>query len=284
MIGPDRLDRVTAEAVVPEQVVAYVGAVAGSRPMMLGACVAYAGEGTLVLVGYPLHDPRDEAAMGAAVQEALRLPGLLRLTVVGPARPPQAPRAVRIVEDDYYALPVPAPPPDQKLRNLLRRAGRELALDGARHLDDDHLAIVRRYLDERPLNAGTRRIYRQMAGYVEASAGSRVVSARRADGRLAAFAVGEFASLATAFFMFCFRNPDLAPPGSADLVLSGLLEEALQRGHSRINLGLGVNPGIRFFKRKWGAEPFLPYVEATWEVKPRGFLSKLRSRVAKSTP
>jgi len=45
-----------------------------------------------------------------------------------------------------------------------------------------------------------------------------------------------------------------------------------------------VSAGIRFFKRKWGAEPFLPYVEASWELKPRGFMSKLRSLVVKSTP
>jgi hypothetical protein len=284
MIGPDRLDRVTAEAAVPEQVVAYVCAVAGSRPMMLGACVGYASEGRLVLVGYPLHDPRDETAMAAAVEGALRLPGLRRITVIGPTRPPQAPPAVRIIEDSYHALPVPAPTPGQKLKNLLRRAGRELAVDCGRRLSDDHLGLVRRYLEERPLDAGTRHIFRNMAGYIEASAGSRVVSARRADGRLAAFAVGEFASLATAFFMFCFRNPDLAPPGSADLVLSGLLEEALQRGHTRMNLGLGVNAGIRFFKRKWDSEPFLPYVEASWELQPQGFISKLRSRGVQRTP
>ena len=95
--------------------------------------------------------------------------------------------------------------------------------------------------------------------------------------------MGEFASLATAFFMFCFRNADFAPPGSADLVLSGLLYEALQRGHTCMNLGLGVSAGIRFFKHKWGADPFLPYVEASWELKPRGIISRLYSLAIKST-
>jgi hypothetical protein len=47
-------------------------------------------------------------------------------------------------------------------------------------------------------------------------------------------------------------------------------------------LGLGVNAGIRSFKRKWGAEPFLPYVGASWELKPRGIISKLYSLVTKS--
>jgi hypothetical protein len=283
LIGPDRLDWVTAGAAVPEQVVAYVCAVTGSRPMMLGACVGYESEGTLVLVGYPLHDSRDGKAMTAAVQEALRIPGLRRITVIGPTRPRQAPEAVEIIKDSYYALPVPAPPPGQKLKNLLRRARRELVLDCGRRLDDDHLALVQRYLDERPLATGTRHIFRQIATYIEASPGSWVVSARRADGRLAAFAVGEFASLATAFFMFCFRDADVAPPGSADLVLSGLLNEALQRGHTCMNLGLGVSAGIRFFKRKWLAEPFLPYVEASWELKPRGIISRLYSLAIKST-
>jgi len=282
MIGPDRLARVTAGACVPEQVVAYVGAVAGSRPCMLGDCVGYASDGTLVLIGYPLHDPRDAKALTAAVDQALQLPGLVRITVIGPARPPQAPERSVVAPDSYYALPVPAPPPGQKLRNLMQRARRELRLVQGRGWENDHAALVQRYLDERPLAAGTRRIFGQLPRYIGASAGSLVVSGRLADGRLAAFAVGEFAPLATAFFMFCFRDPELAPPGSADLVLSGLLEEARRRGQTRMNLGLGVNAGIGFFKRKWGAAPFLPYVESSWDVKPRGFLSKLRRLVVKS--
>jgi hypothetical protein len=103
-----------------------------------------------------------------------------------------------------------------------------------------------------------------------------IVSARRPDGRLAAFAVGEFAALSTAFFMFCFRDPDLAPPGSADFTLSGLLQKARQRGQTRMNLGLGVSDGIRFFKRKWGAAPFLPYVETSWQPAAPALLSRLR--------
>lgn len=284
MIGPDRLARVTAGAAVPEQVVAYVSAVIGSRPRMFADCVGYASEGTLVLVGYPLHDPRDVNAMTAAVGQALKTPGLERLTVIGPTRPPQAPEKALAAQDSYYTLPVPAPPLGQKLRNLLHRARRELSVVRGRRLENDHTALVQRYLDERRLAAGTRHIFGQLPRYIETSAGSLVVSGRLADGRLAAFAVGEFAPLATAFFMFCFRDPELAPPGSADLVLSGLLEEAHQRGQTRMNLGLGVNAGIGFFKRKWGAELFLPYVEVSWELRPRGFLSRLRSLVVKSEP
>jgi len=276
MIGPDRLARVTAAAVVPEQVVGYVSAVAGSKPRMFGSCVGYWSGAKVVLVGYPLHDPFDGAAMAAAVDLALQTAGLERMTVIGPVRPPQAPETGEAAEDHYYALPLPEPAVGQKLKSLLRRAGRDVQLVSGRRFENDHAALVQRYLDERPLAAGTRQIFSRLANYLEASADSRIVSARMTDGRLAAFAVGEFASLTTAFFMFCFRDPNLAPPGSADLTLSGLLQEAQQRGQTRMNLGLGVSDGIRFFKRKWGAEPFLPYVETSWRPVAPGVLSRLR--------
>jgi hypothetical protein len=34
---------------------------------------------------------------------------------------------------------------------------------------------------------------------------------------------------------------------------------AREYGKGYINLGLGVNPGIRRFKEKWGGKPSLPY-------------------------
>jgi hypothetical protein len=282
MIGPDRLERVTAAAVVPEQVVGYVRAVAGSTPRMFGACVGYSSGVRVVLIGYPLHDPLDRQAMAAAVGQVLQMPGLERITVIGPARPPQAPQAVESAEDSYYAVSLPPPASAPKLKNLLRRAEREVRLDRGRDFEKDHAALVQQYLDQRHLTAGTRQIFGQLANYIAASAGSLIVSARRPDGHLAAFAVGEFAALSTAFFMFCFRDAHLAPPGCADLTLCGLLQEARQRGHRRMNLGLGVSEGIRFFKRKWGAEPFLPYVETSWRLGSPGLLSRLRDLLART--
>lgn len=266
MIVPGQFAGVTAQAQTPEQVIPYVCAVSELKPRMLGPCVGYEREGEVVLVGYPLHDPKDAGAMAEAVSLALRLPGLRRITVIGPARPPQAPESAAIEEDGYYSLPVPAPAPGQKTRNLLRRAGRELTVEYGGSWGEDHTALVRRYLNERPLAAGIRHIYKRLPRYLAESSSSVLVSARLADGRLAAFSVGEYAGLAMAFYMFSFRDPGIAPPGATDLLLSQLLETASERGHTKMNLGLSINEGISFFKRKWGAVPFLPYVQATWET------------------
>jgi hypothetical protein len=132
------------------------------------------------------------------------------------------------------------------------------------------MALAGRYLDERGLEAGMRHIFRRLPTYLETSPGSPLFSARRPDGRLAAFCVGEFVSFSTAFFMFCFRDRYVAPPGSTDYLVAELINQASQRGQTRVNLGLGVNAGIRFFRRKWRAEALLPYVETSWEPASRG--------------
>jgi len=275
MIQAEQAASVIAQASTPEQVIPYVCAVSELKPCMLGPCVAYEREGTVVVVGYPLHDPKDTGAMAQAVGQALRLQGLRRITVIGPARPPQAPKSAAVEEDWYYSLAVPAPQPGQKLKNLLRRAGRELTLECGGEWREEHGALVQRYLNERALAAGTRHIYSQLPRYLAESRGSFLVAARLADGRLAAFSIGEYAGLAMAFYMFSFRDREIAPPGATDLLLARLLEEARGRGHKQMNLGLTVNEGVGFFKRKWGAVPFLPYVETTWEINPPGALSIL---------
>ena len=222
-----------------------------------------------MLIGYPLDDPFDLRAVDHALALALETQGLQNISVIGPVRPEKTPLEAVIRKDNFFGLPLPAPP-RPKLVSLLRRAARELSLVHGRSLEKDHLALVDYYLKKRDFKAGTRQIFANLAGYIEASKTSLVISARHADGRLAAFGVGEYASKHTAMFMFCFRDPEKAPPGSADLALSGLIEEAQKRGHIRMNLGLGINDGIRFFKRKWGAKPFLPCIEVSWEVaKPR---------------
>jgi hypothetical protein len=53
----------------------------------------------------------------------------------------------------------------------------------------------------------------------------------------------------------------------------------LTRGHSKneINLGLGVNEGIRRFKEKWGGVPFLTYEECEYCPEGMKMISMVRT-------
>ena len=78
-------------------------------------------------------------------------------------------------------------------------------------------------------------------------------------------AVGDYSALSTAFYMFAFRQDD-CPPGVSDALLRALADEAERRGQSTLNLGLGIDGGITFFKKKWGACLAMPHFETSWTV------------------
>lgn len=281
------LAQITAEACVPEQLVHYVRAVSGRRVFLCEGYAAYPHEGHAVLAAYPDESQADEyerlapgfapAGQGGLREgETLSLETALRrlsadyasVTVLSPLLPAEAPAqaAKEARYDCYWQLPLPVPRPGVKLRNMLARAGRELGLHEEKW-QGEHQALVDHYLATRPLPPGTRSIFSSLHAYVNGLEGNvSLFAARRADGRLAGFAVGDFSGLCTAFYMFAFRYPD-APPGTADLLLSGLARRGEELGHSRLNLGLGISAGISFFKKKWGALPYLPYVETSWRFR-----------------
>lgn len=374
MNKPRGLHHISAQAVVPEQLLDYVAAVGGGRPMLFGDCVGHVYEDSVVLVGYPLHgsvpnssaadtvpnnahmsealgstvrqhldktvchgpdeavchamgqsvcqamgeaarQPSDavglhavdevvphaadevvphavdeaglHAIMDESVRQVLKNTALNRITVLGPVRPSAAPSDSHSVYDSYWSLPLPPPRPRQKLRNMLRRARRDVYIEMAPCWTEKHDALVALYCRSRPLETGTRHIFQHLGDYVHgadrpgtAHLGEvQVFSAySHKDNSLLACALADYSSLRTAFYMFAFRHPT-APPGSSDLLLEALCAEGLARGHSMVNLGLGINPGISFFKKKWQAEVFLPYVETSWDIRParRSWWSRLFS-------
>lgn len=279
-----------AGAVVPEQLTHYVRAVSGRKPTAAGGYVAYLHERHAVLVAYPENGlpPGEEAPLDTVsgdfrpvpltpALENLR-PHCDAVTVLAPFRPAEAPTDAVTTRDLYWQIMLPAAMPGQKLRNMMRRAGRDVTVS-QEAWRDDHAALVRRYSESRPLAPGTRSVFGALGAYASGEVGNvALYAARTRDERLAAFLVADYTSLHTAFYMFAFREPD-APPGSADLLLHQLIRTAEEKGHRRVNLGLGINEGIAFFKKKWGASPFLPYIETTWGLaQPKtSVLASLRS-------
>ena len=143
----------------------------------------------------------------------------------------------------------------------------------------EHAALVEDFCRARALEPGSVHIFRHLEAYLAAAPQARLFSARCRDGGLAGCAIGDYSSFSTAFYMFAFRCPD-APPGTADALLAALAAEAEARGHGLLNLGLGIHPGVAFFKKKWGASLFLPCVETGWSVRAakKSWLARLLGR------
>jgi hypothetical protein len=269
----------SALASVPEQLPHYVLAVADREALAFESCVAYVGEGAGVVVAYPsalAPRPSEGPAPWTTVPEDVGRdldralddlePRCHRITVMAPFVPERAPADARRHVDVHWELPLPAPPLGPKLDYALRRAARDVDIIHDEPWGPEHRDMTATYVQRPDFAAGTKSILSRIDRYVASKEGVRLLSARGKDGRLAACCVGDLTSLATAFYMFAFRRPD-APPGTADLLLNALVRKAEDLGCLRVNLGLGVTPGVAFFKRKWPAMPSLPCVETSWECR-----------------
>lgn len=278
----ESLSWLTAQARVPEHILPYVRAVSDVRLRECGGFAAWLSGGSLVLAGF---DPYGEAGcdlmseptsdfrkrVNAAVELALAERDVERLTVLSTFRPDAAPANASVEHDSWWGLDLP---PDglftlqhlpQKTRNMVSRG-----LSAVRILPEswtaEHAALVAHYLRVRPLPPGTRSLFLRLAAYAETS-GALLLSARTLDNTLQAFTIGDVSALETVFYLFAFRKPS-CPPGGADALFFSLACEASRRGHLRLNMGLGIDAGIGFFKRKWLAREWFPHVETTWSVQP----------------
>ncbi len=283
----DNFSDFTRRASVPEHLEHYVRALSACTPLRVGRCLGWRAGAALILVCYPpdMAPPgdADRAAMNEAVALALRCEWLQRLTVLAPFRPDAAPKTARCHEDAWWTVDLPAPDPGGKLGNMLRRATACVDITVDDVWSDEHEALTARACTGMAAREGDRRLgedsvllFSRIGRLVEpGGSGICCYSARRQDdGALCGLAVGDHTSYSTSFYLFAFRAPD-APPGTSDALLHALLGRSAAMGQTVCNLGLGIHPGIHFFKRKWGARPAVPFVECAWDKPAPSLLSRL---------
>lgn len=268
--------QICASALTPDQLAHYVRAVSGLETEICGDCLLHQGGGFGVLVAYPREKPEDMRAVEAALVEALKK-NLEHITVLACMRPESAPAEAEVKSDQYWSMALPPPQPGQKLRNLLKSAARAIQIttaSGKEAWTSEHEGLLENFIARKKLDEGSIHIFRKMADYLANAPDALLFSARNLDNRLVACAIGDYTAFATAFYMFAFRD-EKAPPGASDLLLKSIAEEGSKKGHSLLNLGLGIDAGVEFFKKKWGAEPFLPCVETSWTIRRPSFFQRL---------
>ena len=149
-------------------------------------------------------------------------------------------------------------PPD--VAYMVRRAEKELIADSGK-FGREHRKIIKAFISGQVLSDRQKYIFKHIHRYLKCSRTTRLLEVRR-KGRLAAFTIVDLGSADSAFYLFNFRSPRENVPGASDLLFLEMVKLAQAEGKKTINLGLGINSGIRRFKEKWGGAPFLPYVSA----------------------
>lgn len=259
MITPAERASLLERAYIPEHLPDYVLSISPGEAFLLGEYLCYRSGSSLTLVGYPLDEQFSAHRLERAVSDAMERfePGVLSL--LAPSIPASLDTPETSQPDCYYRLDLASLTPGKKVRNLLHRAERVLQVVEGRWMGREHRRLVGEFLSTNEVDDGTRSIFEMLPRYVSNARTAYMYEARDERGRLVAFDVADFAASRYAFYMFNFRSSRFYTPGASDLLLWHIAQDAIRRGQRYLNLGLGINRGVAFFKEKWGGEPFLEH-------------------------
>jgi len=246
-------------AYVPEHLPDYVSAISKTEAFLIDDFLIHVKKDYLIFVGYPFREPFDKKQMVKVFENAIKRFKPKSVALTGPAIPSSINGCAHPPADHYYRLDLSSLSISQKLRNMLKRAGRELSVEKGNAFDEEHRRMIAEFLKTHPVGEATGSIFNRIDEYLSSSSTARVFDARSSRGELVAFDVAEFRPKDYALYMFNFGSNARYVPGASDLLLFEVIQQAKAEGRKYVNLGLGINAGVAFFKTKWGSVPFLPY-------------------------
>jgi hypothetical protein len=275
MITAAEEGHIERHAYLPEHVPEYVTAITQTEAFLFGGYLAYAKQGLLILIGYPLGEPFDQNRMDEAREDAVKRLKPESVSLMAPLIPASLEKVGHPPTDHYYRLDLSSLTVSQKVRNMVKRAGRELTVEANGYFDDEHQELVAAFLDTHDLDEATRFIFQRIDRYIASSTTAAIFDARTGGGELVAFDIVDFKPRDYALYMFNFTLDARYVPGASDMLLARMIELAKKERKQYINLGLGINPGVAFFKEKWGGVAFLPHAFCLYHPPRKGALEMI---------
>jgi hypothetical protein len=266
-------------AYVPEHLSHYVTAVSQTEPFFIDDFLIHVKKDHFIFVGYPLKEPWGEKQMVKVLENAIQRFKPENVALTAPAIPSSLKNCVHPPPDHYYRLDLSSISISQKLRNMLKRADRELSVERSNTFDEEHRKMIVEFLKTHPVDEAAGFIFNRINEYLSSSPAARVFDARNKRDELVAFDVAEFTPKDYALYMFNFGSDARYVPGASDLLLSKVIQQAKTEKKKYINLGLGINPGVTFFKEKWGGVAFLPYASCLYHPSRKEDLDKLLQKL-----
>lgn len=257
------LQRILEAARVPEHSVPLMEAVSGGGAFTAGDYLFFAADDWLMAIGYPLNGEYDSTTFETALDTALRRTGATDCWAIAPRLPSRL-QPHQTDEDVYFVLPASSQPP-ARLKRPLERAEALLRVETSRTFTAEHRRLWAAFMGRTPLRPHVRELFASTETLLASGKGDlRLLNAYDGENRLAACLLLDFTPKAFCSYVIGAHSREHPVPYASDLLFRHMLTQARNEGKTYIHLGLGVNEGIRRFKRKWGGVPDLPYTMASW--------------------
>ena len=260
MLTSDQESYLLENAYVPEHITGLMVPVSKGEAFIVSDYLAYAKDNWLIFVGYPLTEAFSDEGCEAAVEETVRACRPEYAWFIGPRVPPALlENCAERQSDSYYRLDLGASPPAALMRQA-EKASAALRIERSRTFGKKHDALIAEFVKRvKKLPPMIRELYRAMPEYVATSDAAALLSAYDRKEKLSALFVVDLAPRRFATYVLgCYSRKRYVAHAS-DLLFREMIDLAKREGKEYINLGLGVNDGIRRFKEKWGGAPFLAY-------------------------
>ncbi len=260
-------------AYIPEHIYTYVEAISDVETHFSEHYLYYQKDDTLIFIGYPIQESFNHKKTKKIIEDLIRTIDCNFFTVILPIGRIEGLNLRCISQDTYYRLVLDDVAIKQKVRNMLNRASKEIYVERSKSFEDEHRLLVEDFIVEKDLDDSMKEIFKNMDRYLKRSDTALVINARDKAGRLVGFNIVDNFSKDYLFYMFNIRSGKNYVSGASDLMFHEMIKLAEENEKRYINLGLGINKGVSFFKEQWGGRPFMKYylLEGKLETKPKIF-------------
>jgi uncharacterized protein YbaP (TraB family) len=256
------VNAILEKATVPEHSLAFMAAMSGGEPFLVGPYAFIFAEDWLLAIGYPLENAYTPEAFEKALAEALRRTAARDGWAICPKLPERLKPGCSVV-DRYQvrALDLGIPP---RLERLADRAAETLTVEEGITFAPAHRRLWAEFMGRAALPPNVRELYARTESVLQRAPGLSLLNAWDRNGHLAACLLLDAAPRRFTSYLLGAHSRDHRTSYASDLLFREMIRRARNQGKEFLHLGLGVNDGIRRFKAKWGGRPGLHYEMAQW--------------------
>lgn len=213
----------------------------------------------MIFIGYPLEKIHKKEQTEEILHTIVKRFKPESVAVISPFYIIPQEKCIQKGSDFYYRLDLSSFTLTSSLKNSIKRASREVNIEQNKVMTEEHIKLIDEFIASHKIDEYTQFIFKKIPYYMNFSNTVTVFNARNKEDILIGFDIADYGGEDYAFYMFNFISHKYYIPGVSDLLLYKIIETAKEKGKLYINLGLGINEGVEFFKRKWSGKPFLQY-------------------------
>ncbi len=276
MLKESEKQLILSQGYVPEHSVDLMVLLSRAEPGMSNGFFFCSSRDLLILVGYPIGRPFEARDLEKVIFRLTERFKPMRISLIAPELPTRV--ECRAQEtDEYYILPLTNHGPRPGLIRQAEQASETVRFERSQTFTQAHEDLVQEIIGRAVLPSKVEALFTHIAAFVMNAQAAWVLNAWTDDSKLSAFYVIDLTPTHFSIYVIGGHSKRHYVPWASDLLFHKMIELSKDHDKASIHLGLGVNQGIRQFKKKWGGVPFLPYHSCDIMVRGPSFLESIYS-------